>query len=131
GSEYYINYSVYYDKEEIYNEFSSGGSVDLEPLSIDVSYNVAFTFSDNIILSKNNVTLNGNKVTFYVPNADLEAQSFGAYFAEQGIADIQDEQIPVEFTGIDKGLIASLKGDDGNYYIDFVGTSAYAEFDDD
>lgn len=131
GSEYYINYSVYYDKEEIYNEFSSGGSVNLEPLSIDVSYNVAFTFSDNIILSKNNVTRNGNKVTFYVPNADLEAQSFGDYFDEQGIADIQDEQIPVEFAGIDNNLIASLKGDDGNYYIDFVGTSAYAEFDDD
>ncbi len=131
---YYINYSVYYDKEEVYNKFNIGAGGNLDDLSIAVSYDVEYTFTDAITLSKNNIVVNGSQVIFKVPDtATLNALSFGEYFESQGIADIQDSRLQVTFGGVsDLSVIEPLKDeDDGNYYILYDSATkgdAYARF---
>ena len=130
---YYINYSVYYDKEEIYNRFNTQEGINLDDLSIGVSYDVEYTFTDTITLSKNNVEVNGSQVIFKVPDANTNtAQSFTDFFKSQGIADIQDEKLQVTFGGISDEVIEPLK-ENGNYYIIYDKANdgdAYARFND-
>lgn len=131
---YYINYSVYYDKEEVYNKFNIGAGGNLDDLSIAVSYDVEYTFTDAITLSKNNIVVNGSQVIFKVPDTEtLTALSFGEYFDSQGIAEIQDSRLQVTFGGVsDLSVIEPLKdADDGNYYILYDSATkgdAYARF---
>ena len=131
---YYINYSVYYDKEEVYNKFNIGAGGNLDDLSIDVNYDVEYTFTDTITLSKNNVEyIGGSQVIFKVPDANTNtAQSFRDFFNSQNIADIQDEKLQVTFGGIISDVIEPLK-ENGNYYIIYDKANsgdAYARFND-
>lgn len=131
---YYINYSVYYDKEEVYNKFNIGAGGNLDDLSINVNYDVEYTFTDTITLSKNNVEyIGGSQVIFKVPDVNTNtAQSFRDFFNSQNIADIQDEKLQVTFGGISDKVIEPLK-ENGNYYIIYDKANsgdAYARFND-
>ena len=128
-----LNYTVYYDKDELCEAFG-GGTLDLSNLNIDVTYDLVYTFRDGLTLTKNNIVVNddGNRVTFQIEYIDSEGNSvvgsFGNYFNSLGISDIQDDKLQVEFEGITSDVIEPFI-EDGAYYIDYDGTDAYIDFD--
>lgn len=129
----YLNYTVYYDKDELCEAFG-GDTLDLSNLNIDVTYDLVYTFRDGLTLTKNNIVVNdGNRVTFQIEYTDSEGNSvvgsFGNYFNLLGISDIQDDKLQVGFEGITSDVIEPFI-EDGAYYIDYNGTDAYIDFDD-
>ena len=129
----YLNYTVYYDKDELCEAFG-GGTLDLSNLNIDVTYDLVYTFRDGLTLTKNNIVVNddGNRVTFQIEYIDSEGNSvvgsFGNYFNSLGISDIQDDKLQVEFEGITSDVIEPFI-EDGAYYIGYDCTDAYIDFD--